>query len=161
MGAGGYEFQNLPPDTYTVEFTQLVDNWYRTVDGFDSTPDQATGFTASFLLESGMTNNDQDAGYMQPAKISDFVWEDLNGDGVQDGGEPGVDFVAEGITIDITLAGGAAATDLDGNSPPLLTDLGGGMYEFDNLAPGDYEITFGEIAMMWYISMQNTIFLNI
>jgi len=155
-GGGVYEFQNLPPDTYTVEFTQIVNNWYRTVDGFDSTPDQATGFTMSFVLESGMTNNDQDAGYMQPAKISDFVWEDLNGDGVQDGGEPGVDFVAEGITIDITLAGGAAATDLDGNSPPLLTDLGGGMYEFDNLAPGDYEVTFGEIAMMWYISMQNT-----
>ncbi len=156
LGAGGYEFQNLAPDTYRIEFEQIADNWYRTIDGGDSAPDQITGFTADFVLESGMMDFDQDAGYIQPAKISDFVWEDINGNGIQDGGEPGIDFAAEGITINITLLGGAAATDLDGNSPPLLTDLGGGIYEFNNLAPGDYELVFGEIAMMWYISQQNT-----
>ncbi len=156
LGGGNYEFNNLPPDTYTLEFSQIADNWYRTQNGGDSAPDQASGFTTSFLLESGMSNLDQDAGYIQPAKISDFVWEDLNGDGIQDGGEPGVDFNGEGITIEVTLLGGAAATDLDGNSPPVLTDLGGGNYEFNNLAPGIYEVTFGEIASAWYISQQNT-----
>lgn len=155
LGGGNYEFANLPPDTYTIEFSQIVNSWYRTQNGGDSAPDQATGLTADFLLESGMTNNDQDAGYMQPAKISDFVWEDLNGDGIQDGGEPGVDFVGEGINIEVTLLGGAAATDLDGNSPPIVTDLGGGNYEVDNLAPGTYEVTFGEIASAWYLSQQN------
>ncbi len=155
LGAGGYEFQNLAPDTYTVEFEQLVDNWYRTIGGIDSAPDQGTGFTTAVLLESGMSDANQDAGYIQPSKISNFVWEDLNGDGIQDGGEPGVDFTAEGISIDITLLGGAVATDLDGNSPPVVMDLGAGLYEFDNLPPGDYQVTFGEVATMWYISQQN------
>jgi len=160
LGGGQYEFQNLPPDDYTVEFTQIVDNWYRTqsIGGdptTDSDPDQASGFTIEFPIISGEINTDIDAGYVQPAKISDFVWEDLNGNGIQDGGEPGVDFNAEGITITVTELGGAAATDLDGNSPPIATDLGGGMYEVDNLAPGTYEVTFGEVAMAWYLTEQN------
>ena len=159
-GGGGYEFVNLAPGDYEIEFSQIIDNWYRTqsIGGdptTDSDPDQASGFTSTISILSGETISEIDAGYIQPAKISDFVWEDVNGNGIQDGGEPGVDFNAEAITIDITLLGGAPATDLDGNSPPVLTDLGGGNYEFDNLAPGTYEVIFGEVADEWYLTEQN------
>jgi hypothetical protein len=41
-------------------------------------------------LVSGQTDNTVDAGLYRPASIGDFVWEDLNGNGQQDSGEPGI-----------------------------------------------------------------------
>ena len=37
-------------------------------------------------LESDEDNEDIDAGYFRIARISDYVWEDNNGNGLQDGG---------------------------------------------------------------------------
>ena len=31
--------------------------------------------------------------YVEPAAVGNFVWDDLNGDGIQDAGEPGIDGV--------------------------------------------------------------------
>ena len=77
-----------------------------------SDPDPTTGVAdnggAGYTLMSGDINEDVDAGYVQPAKISDFVWEDQNGDGLQDAGEPGVDGVDVMITDD--LGGGVTDT---------------------------------------------------
>ena len=41
--------------------------------------------------------DDADFGYQDPgtASIGDFVWNDLNGDSIQDGGEPGI----VGVTV--------------------------------------------------------------
>jgi hypothetical protein len=62
--------------------------------------------------------------------LGDLVWEDLNANGLQDLGEPGM----PGATVNLYADGGAllqtTTTDADG------------LYLFDNLAAGDYQIEF-------------------
>ncbi len=67
----------------------------------------------------------------KPVTIGDFVWNDLNGDGIQDAGEPGI----QGVTL--TLAG----TDANGNpvTDHQTTDAAG-HYLFTE-APGTYTVT--------------------
>ena len=64
----------------------------------------------------------------QPATISGHKWNDLNGDGVWDGGEPAL----EGWTIELRKDGVIIYTD--------VTD-GDGYYEFPDLQPGTYTLT--------------------
>ncbi|MBK8192350.1 MAG: hypothetical protein IPK76_03845 [Lewinellaceae bacterium] len=45
---------------------------------------------ATDFLNSGEEDLTLDAGFFVKAKVGDFVWEDLNGNGIQDGGEPGI-----------------------------------------------------------------------
>ena len=62
-----------------------------------------------------------------PASIGDRVWEDLNGDGVQDEGEPGL----PGVRVELVDGSGVLAdTTTDEN----------GHYEFTGLRPGTYRI---------------------
>jgi hypothetical protein len=60
------------------------------------------------------------------AKVADLVWADLNGDGSQDPGEPGL----EKVTLQLHPAGQTAVT--------TESDRDGG-YAFRGLAAGDYE----------------------
>lgn len=64
--------------------------------------------------------------------IGDFVWNDLNGNGIQDAGEPGIN----GVTVTITFPDGITATTVTHNYN------GDGYYDFKNLGPGTYKITF-------------------
>ena len=80
------------------------------------------------VTETDPTNNEADEPTLVLiGAIGDFVWHDLNSDGVQDAGEPGID----GVTLTLTSAGGDT-TDVTG---------GGGNYLFANLPPGDYTVT--------------------
>lgn len=67
--------------------------------------------------------------------IGDRVWHDLNANGIQDEGEPGV----EGVDVSLLEGGGVIATDVtnaDGN------------YLFDNLSEGEYSVAF-TITVPW------------
>lgn len=66
--------------------------------------------------------------YVAPptGEIGDFVWHDVNGNGVQEPGEPGI----AGVTV--TLGGAASAT--------TTTDANGA-YRFGGLAAGSYTVT--------------------
>ena len=57
------------------------------------------------------------------------MWDDLDGDGIQDVGEPGLD----GVTVTLT------GTDGAGNAVSLTTVTVAGIYSFD-VAPGVYEV---------------------
>ncbi len=137
---GVYTFTNLIPNTYYLQFTQP--SGYLTSpqnqgssDAVDSDIDPETGKTANFSVAFGQLQNDMDAGYFLPGSIGDFIWNDLNGDGVQDDGEPGI----SGVTVDLIA-------DLNGNGekddgePVVATDTtdGSGAYTFTDLAPGNY-----------------------
>ena len=63
------------------------------------------GMTAVETLTSGENNTTYDAGYVRTGSIGDFVWEDTNGNGAQDGNEPGIG----GVTVVLT------GTDGQGN----------------------------------------------
>ena len=71
-----------------------------------------------------------------PASLGDLVWHDLDADGKQDPGEPGI----AGVTVQLHDEAGTllatTATDADGH------------YHFTNLDPGGYRIRFLALAGM-------------
>jgi|GEM_PF-2638828 len=62
--------------------------------------------------------------------IGDFVWEDLNRDGIQDPGEPGL----EGVTVDLY--------DSDDNLIATLVSDVNGRFSFEGVQPGRYYLKF-------------------
>ena len=78
-------------------------------------------------------NLTMDLGECGNAFIGDFVWNDFNKNGVQEINEPGLN----GQTVDITFADGTTAT-----TQTLTYDGKEGYYDFKNLGPGTYIISF-------------------
>ena len=105
----------------------------------DPNPGPNFGRAPVVSLAPGEFNPTIDAGLLKPAAIGDFVFKDLNGNGIQDPGEPGV----EDVTV--TLSG----TDVFGNPVDRMTTTGAnGEYLFngDTLLPGTYKVTFSDLA---------------
>jgi LPXTG-site transpeptidase (sortase) family protein len=99
-------------------------------DATDSDADTTTGRTVTTTLTAGENDLTWDAGLYQLASLGDFVWNDLNADGIQDAGEPGL----PNVTVNLLDAGGAILT--------TTTTNGAGLYNFTNLTPGDYSVEF-------------------
>lgn len=111
-----------------------------------STPAYATGGTPTPAWNSFVvfTTTDKTGGpdyetlepnkagiaYATPVAVGDFVWVDVNRNGKQDAGEPGL----EGVTVKLFDTSNAlvatTTTDADGH------------YLFDNLYPADYHVSF-------------------
>jgi uncharacterized repeat protein (TIGR01451 family) len=133
--SGLYAFTNLVPETYFVGFTPPT-GWQVTLqdqggdDALDSDADQLTGYTAPTVLISGENDPTWDAGLYRPASLGDFVWDDLNGDGIQDASEPGIQSVV------VTLY------DADTNALGVTLTDAFGAYAFTNLPPEEYFVVF-------------------
>ena len=134
---GNYIFDNVEPGEYCIEFvpgTLPTDFIFTQKDATNDDEDSdvdATGKTEPFTVTNGQDDDlTFDAGVYKPAKLGDFVWEDLNADGIQDPNEPGID----GVTVMLL--------DGDGNMIDQTTTTNGGAYEFDELAPGDSKVKF-------------------
>ena len=128
---GDYGFANLVPGAYSIRF-QAPQGYLPTTanTGADvSDSDAVGGVTSVYTLVSGEANNTVDAGYYRPASLGDLVWEDLNGNGRQDAGEPGI----ANVTVELLDAANHAAV--------TLTDATGA-YSFGNLVPGTYSVRF-------------------
>lgn len=67
-----------------------------------------------------------------PARIGDFVWLDLNRNGIQDPGEPGI----PGVTVIVT-----GVVEDEPYSDTTVTNANG-LYFFDVPPPGNYKVTF-------------------
>lgn len=143
---GGYGFTQLPPGTYTITFgntdgtltylytTQNVPN----DDTIDSDGNATTGITAPITLMEGEINRTVDQGLFRNASIGDFVWYDINGDGVQDANEPGI----PGVTVILDGAGADGMLDTPDDQLNLATDITNGMgnYLFTDLRPGTFRV---------------------
>lgn len=81
--------------------------------------------------------------------ISNFVWNDVNSNGIQDGGELGI----ENVTLKLLNGSGAAILDADSDPITTLTDANG-LYEFPGLPSGDYIVEVVKPSG-YSISMQN------
>ncbi|MCH9670195.1 MAG: carboxypeptidase regulatory-like domain-containing protein [Gammaproteobacteria bacterium] len=133
---GSYGFGSLTPGTYSVQFVLPAGSTFSPLnqggnDAADSDADPAMGgMTATTTLGSGDNDSTLDAGLVTDASLGDFVWEDLNANGVQDPGEPGVG----GVTVNLKDAGGNVIDT-------TVTGANGG-YNFGGLAPGTYSVQF-------------------
>ena len=157
-GAGDYVFDEVPPGTYKVAFeVNPGGNFYFTLkdvggDNTDSDADRVTGETVTFTIQSGdAAIDDIDAGYYQKCTIGDFTWHDLNGNGLQDGGEPDI---AVSISITDIATGSAPTLQVNGTTAYTSPITSGATYIFDELPPGTYKLTFTAPAN-YYITQQN------
>ncbi len=132
-GSGGYDFTDLPPGEYRVD-----------VDLSTAPPGYAatTPLSVEVSLPVGADFDAADVGVrFQPVSIGDLVWDDLDGDGVTDPGEPGLD----GVTVELY-----EDTDGDGTHETLVgsqVTAGGGAYSFEFLTAGDYRVDVVEATL--------------
>ncbi|MEM1367661.1 MAG: SdrD B-like domain-containing protein, partial [Cyanobacteria bacterium P01_H01_bin.15] len=155
---GKYFFSNLQAGQYKVLFSDIPEgsgifsnNTLNPVQGFsgftdpnsgddtlDSDADPTTGLTDVIDLEEGEVDDTIDAGLTPLPGLGDFVFEDVNGDGIQDAG----DSFVEGVVVTLTGAGedGQFGTADDISATTTTDDRG--EYFFANLTPGDYKVTF-------------------
>jgi protocatechuate 3,4-dioxygenase beta subunit len=143
---GSYSFTNLSSETYiaqlslnagsmgsTLPATALPSGWVNTGESTNNVPDG----NADGLLTVALTTSvsDADFGIAQAVTIGDYTWLDVNGNGIQDAGEPSLGGVTVVLfqTNALTQSMTAVATNL---SDP------NGAYLFTNLAPGVYQLQF-------------------
>jgi len=129
---GYYLFSGLQPGAYSVQFVAPGGYVFTTpnVDGSatDSNADVITGKTGTYtLIQTDIT---ADAGLYRPVTIGDFVWNDLNANGIQEGGEAGI----SGVTLTLTGTNGAGVSVTD-----YATTAANGHYQFTE-APGTYQV---------------------
>ncbi|MGL5066325.1 MAG: SdrD B-like domain-containing protein, partial [Sarcina sp.] len=133
--ANGKYLFNVAPGCYKVAFIKPT-GYSFTLQNVGSDPainsnaDPVTGITPQVCVTSGQNDLTIDAGLTQPASIGDFVWNDLNGNGLQDASEPGI----AGVTVNL----------LDNATGAILqttTTDANGKYLF-NVNPGCYKVAF-------------------
>ena len=140
-GGGKYQFTNIPPGpSYTINFDkgatyQITYQGEGANTALDSDADPGSGDVANVNIESDNNITDIDCGLYIFGIIGNFVWEDENGNGIQDVGEPGVG------GVDVTLIG--TTGNGDAVNEPTTSD-GGGNYVFNSVIPGTYTLTFDE-----------------
>ena len=69
--------------------------------------------------------------------VGNRVWKDVDRNGVQGGGEPGI----ANVVLTITKADGTAVKDVNGKSVKSTKTDANGVYLFGNLPPGSYKVT--------------------
>lgn len=91
----------------------------------------------------GENNHNLDFGFKPLASLGDKVWRDDNPNGIQDTGEPGV----SGITVTLY--------DNSGNVAGTTVTDAYGLYLFDNLAAGTYQVGFTAPANYIFTTQTN------
>jgi len=146
-GSGAYIFENLPTldagDHYVVVVDSVPDGYIPTLEGvapaaLNSSTDSAE---SGDLTDDGDTDLTLDFGFVPIVAIGDFVWVDVDRDGVQDEGEPGL----EGVPVTIVDLDGVPAVHTDGSLVATVTTDADGAYLIDDIRPGIYTLTFGAV----------------
>ena len=138
--SGLYLFENLPAfDSYTVTVdpANLPPGTVPTydLDGIDS-----ENSVSGIMLGVAENRNDVDFGYFSSGtgSIGDTVWYDGDADGVLDAGEQGL------AGVNLILTGDITGDGLNDISFATTTDENG-LYQFNNLLPGDYTVTVNPV----------------
>ncbi|MEL7249494.1 MAG: SdrD B-like domain-containing protein, partial [Bacteroidota bacterium] len=140
-------FTEVPADRpVMLQFFELED--YRFTlkdqgsnDNIDSDASRNNGKTGTFQADKGaQVHTQMDAGLWSPASVEAYVWDDLNGNGKQDAGEPGL----EGVSVSLLEANGDVleSTTSGMGGLAILTNVPADRsvkLQFGDLA--DYELT--------------------
>ena len=136
---GFYSFTNLVPGDFRVAFSTLPIGTLPTISNAgDGTLDSDGLTTPVTNLSPGESDQTLDLGLIRPASLGDYVWYDTNGDGIQSGSETGV----AGVTATLTDGSGDPVVDIFGSPVNPVNTNALGFYQFVNLPPGDYTVTF-------------------
>ncbi len=126
---GFYTFTGLEPGLYEISKSN-PSNYNSLADADGGNPDSITKMGNAIPLGMGQDAVNRDFELeAHPGLIGDLVWHDLDGDGIQDGGEPGL----AGVVVNLRDSGGGfvISTTTDAN----------GVYTFTT-PPGDYIVEF-------------------
>ena len=137
--AGKYVFDNLqvlPANTHYVVTATAPEGFEATKDGAgerDKDSSARAGKAESVdLTTDGASDMTLDFGFARPAvSVGDYVWEDVNKDGLQDDADKPI----EGVTLTISRSDGGTVNNADGSARAELTTKtdAAGKYVFDNL----------------------------
>ncbi len=135
--AGLYQFTDLAAGEYEIGVAlpsgSVFSPRFQGSEGArDSNIDPASGSSGCLTLNDGQTRFGIDAGIIVSqgtASIGDYVWNDVNGNGIQGGAENGL----AGVRVELRSCSSGDVLD------SVNTDSTGA-YIFDNLAAGEYEI---------------------
>ena len=135
---GQYLFENLMMGSYRVRFTVPAGFSFspRLVGlkrGKDSDANVTTGLSNCLAMPDDKLRLGVDAGLMMQvatSKIGNFVWNDVNANGIKDAGEIG----AGGVTVKLQ--------DCSGNVLKTKTTQTNGKYIFNDLTAGRYKVKF-------------------
>ena len=130
---GNYLFVGLKPGTYSVEFVKptgfvFSDQFSGSNTAIDSNANTTTGKSVPITYISGADDRTIDALLYRPVTIGDRVFEDQNGNGIQDAGDTNLSGVTVKLLDGSNAVVGSAVTDTNGN------------YLFTGLRPGSYHI---------------------
>ncbi|HUN16073.1 MAG TPA: SdrD B-like domain-containing protein, partial [Saprospiraceae bacterium] len=145
--AGYYQFSNLAPGSYFVQIVPTAGLGYiSTIQNnqplaSEATDSDITGLhgantTSDVTLVSGQNYPDLDAGYYLNNVIGNYVWNDVDRDGVQEAGEPGIN----GVVVTLYSSTGIIVEQMITTNSPTTGQAG--WYQFDNLLPGNYYVQF-------------------
>ena len=141
---GQYEFENVQPGLCYIAVNSPTDP--ETNEEYVPSPvcNEAgcnqvypNGTTVPEDIDWNDNVDDWNVGLYVPVTLGNKVFDDLNGNSVQDEGEPGI----EDVPVTLLDGDGNPVMDDDGNPVATATD-DFGMYSFTDLPPGDYSVQF-------------------
>ena len=153
---GFYQFRELTAGDYCIEFTNLPTNY--SISPADSGTDDSNNSDVNGeakIEDIALSSDDanEDMGIYPNAtntttkyKLGNYVWEDINGNGIQDADEHGVK------DVNITLY---HTTDCTGDILAEATSATNGSYLFSNLEEGNYCLLFSNIPTGYAITKQS------
>ncbi|MCA0353764.1 MAG: hypothetical protein LCH85_17360 [Chloroflexi bacterium] len=142
-GTGNYSFGDLQPGSYLVKFSDLPAGHVFTQPNLggnpanDSDANQITGCSGLVTINVGTYNDTIDAGIYQLAGLGNYVWHDLDIDGIQDGGEQGIANVTVRLYIDNNTDGTPDGAAISSTFTGAMGD-----YFFGQLPPNSYLVEF-------------------
>jgi len=135
--SGFYLFTDVIPGEYVVQFdlstvpeecTLGLTGQGNGTNDSDALPD---GSTPCIEVESGDTIENIDAGFVPvTVNLGDYVWHDLDANGIQNSGEPGIEGVIVNLYNDDTELIATTTTDVNG------------FYIFEDVIPDTYFVEF-------------------
>ena len=140
---GEFYYPNITSGTYYFAADDLSPNFISTLGGNhdpsinddidDGEPFSGGGFVQSqvFTHISTVPSTNFDFGFARVSNIGGVVWDDTNGDGIQNDGAAGI----PGVNVDLFNSAGVS------QGPPEIT-AANGTYLFSGLLAGNYYLSF-------------------